>query len=86
MINLFESGQMHPFEGQCNLSDIVLALRDVEDYVSKANLMDSFDSSGAGRRVGNVRHNNCDMGLGGDRLAWWLVNNVWIGGINVGDA
>ena len=86
MINSLDPGQMHPFEGECNLLNVVPTLTNIENYVSKADLMDSFDSSGAGRRVGNVGHNDCDMRLGGDGLAWWLMNNVRIGRVDIRSA
>src|SRR2546421_888493 len=85
-INTLNLGQMHPFEGHCNLPDIISAVRNIENNVSKANSIDSLDLGHARESIGNVRYNDCDIGSSGDGLAWWLVNNVGIDRVEVGNA
>src|SRR4051794_21540197 len=86
MINTLNPGQMHPLERHCNLPDIILAMRNIKNDISKANSVDSLDLGRARESVGNVGYNDCDIGSSGDGLAWWLVNNVRIDIINIGCA
>src|SRR4051812_8254447 len=83
MINTLNPGQMHPFEGHCNLPDIISAVRNIKNNISKANLIDLLDLGHVRENVRNVGYNDCDIGSSGDGLALWLMNNVGIDIINI---